>query len=88
MKVIECWVVYEWDGGERQNFAYRVSKEKFTYDEIKSSIGKQDHVKQELIVIFDSILERDENNIQALRRSAWEKLTPLERKVLNLEEPK
>lgn len=88
MKIIECWAVYEWDGGDRHNFAYRLSKDKFTEEQMNEFVGPHGRVRAEIIVVFDSFEERKAYSQQELRRSAWAKLTPLERQALNLEEPK
>lgn len=88
MKVIGCWAVHEWDGGDRHVFAYRISKAAVTEAQIKE---RYPHalVRSEMVVVFESFEEVEADTKAALLRSAWSKLNALERAALCLtEEPK
>lgn len=82
MREIECKDVGLWDGGDRTPHAFYISKD-VSDEELKKKYPHCD-VYPALIVIYDSIEEREENTVQALRKSAAAKLTPLERKACGL----
>ncbi|MPQ56260.1 hypothetical protein [Duganella sp. FT27W] len=86
MKVIQCKVVEEWDGGDRHNFAFRISLD-VSDEEIKSR-DRHCLIRPETLIVFDSLEEKDANSRANLRRSAWAKLSPQERLALGLSEPK
>lgn len=86
MKEIECQEVSLWDGGERHNFGFFISK-----DVPKAHIeARYAHcrVALKLITVFDSLDEVASHEQLKLRQSAWSKLTPAERQALGmLEKP-
>lgn len=86
MKEIECQEVHLWDGGDRHNFGFFISKAV-----PKAEIEKRyphSHVSTTLIKVFDSLQEVSDNDQRKLRQSAWAKLTPAERQALGmLEKP-
>lgn len=84
MLVIEVWKVMSWDGGDRHNFAFYVDRKVGSKDEMQAQIGKHDTVYADNLVVFDSIDEAHENSIRKARINAWHKLTPVERRALNL----
>lgn len=85
MQVIECNSVHLWDGGELQKFAFYINK-----DVPKAEIeAKHPHclVKAEVLVICSSLDDYAELEQHKLLISAWNKLSPLERKALDLKDP-
>lgn len=82
MKVIECWAVYEWDGGERHNFEFHLA----TKEEAEKYKAKHKHddVVPVVLTIFDSVEESEAHSHKALRKQAIAKLTPLERQALGI----
>lgn len=87
MKVFDVKAVHGWDGGDRRNFSFYIDAS-VSDEEIKRACQLCQVVRTPL-VILDSLEEREELKSANLRRSAWAKLTPLERKALGMtEEPK
>jgi hypothetical protein len=85
MKTIECKRVDLWDGGERHNFGYRVNIG--VPDGLIELRDPHCNITKEVITVFDSLAEVDDNSVAKLRKSAWNKLTPQERQALNMKEP-
>lgn len=84
---ITCKRVDLWDGGERHNFGFYI-EEGVPEGDIKNTYPHCT-IRTEVITIFETLDEVKENSIAKLRRSAWLKLSPQERKALNMiEEPK
>jgi hypothetical protein len=84
MKQIECWQVDLWDGGDRVNFGFYLDLS------VKKEDIEKAHphcmVTRKLIVIYDSLQEREENTPRAVRRRIWDKLDAQERIELGLRE--
>lgn len=88
MKLISAWDVQEWDGGDRHNHKYFILQSAVTEEELRKRHGQHALFSKADLVVFESFEEVDANSRAALMRSAWGKLTPMERKALGLEEPK
>lgn len=86
MNTIECKRVEDWDGGDRHNFAFYISKDVPDADIKKDNTHRI--IRREVITVFDSMEEVAENTVAKLRKSAWHKLSPQERAALGLTEPK
>jgi len=86
MQTIECKRVDLWDGGDRHNFGFRIAVD--VPDELIKRKVPHCMITKEVITVFNSMEEVAENSVQNLRKSAWAKLSPQERKALNLQEPK
>lgn len=87
MMAIECRQVSLWDGGERHNFGFYITKD--TADEEIRRTYPRCLITTKVITVFDTLQEVKANNNLELRKSAWRKLTPIERAALNMiEEPK
>lgn len=86
MITIECKAVDQWDGGDRHNFAFYISKD-VPNTELKTW-DKHCNVRPVTITVFDSLQEVADNSVAKLRKSAWAKLSPQERQALGLQEPK
>jgi hypothetical protein len=85
MKQIECKRVELWDGGDRHNFGFYIAST--VPDDL---IGKKHNgclIRPEVLTVFDDLEEVAANDAKNLRLSAWNKLTPLERKALGLTAP-
>lgn len=86
MKTLECKRVDLWDGGDRHNFGFYVSREVSNEDIVKAY--PHCNVSPQVLTVFDSLAEVEANSVRELRKSAWYKLSPQERVVLNMmEEP-
>lgn len=79
-KIIECWEVQRWDGGERHNHHCYVETE-ITAKEIA---GVHDIVIRREFIIHETKTAYDEWHNGKLKEKALAKLTPEERKVLGL----
>lgn len=82
MKTLEVIRVEDWDGGERHNFVCYVDA-----DVAEQGLKKRwPHglFTRQVITVFDSIEEVDQNTNLKLRQSAWDKLSPQERQALNM----
>ena len=82
MKIIKCWDIQVWDGGDRHNHKYYVTT-KEAADEWKAK-NKFDEVYEKEFVILDSWDELEAYKNGELRKRALAKLTDAERKVLGL----
>lgn len=82
MKIIKCWDIQVWDGGERHNHKYYVAT-KEAADGWKTK-HKYDIINEREIVILDDLIELEEYENGELRKRALAKLTEQERKVLGL----
>lgn len=84
MQVIEVKRIDTWDGGERHNFHAYVSNT-IPDDEInKQKQYRNCHITPMLLTVFDSLEEIEQNSKANLRKSAYAKLTPLEREAIDL----
>ncbi len=83
MKVIECFEIQRWDGGDRHNHAFYLSSE----EEKNAYLAKNPHdiVLKRTFVIFDSLAEVADNQTEKVRERALAKLTPLEKKALGFD---
>ena len=84
MKIIVAWQIWEWDGGERQNPTDKFLATEELAVEYKKA-RPSDYASHKVLVIVDSMAELKEVEHAVVRKAALAKLTPLERKVLNLE---
>ena len=82
MQVIEVKRIDAWDGGDRHNFKAYVANT-VPDNEIEKKY-RSCHVTQEVLTVFDTLEEIEANSVANLRKSAWEKLTPMERKAIGL----
>ncbi len=80
MKVVECWEVLSWDGGERHNHKYFLLSE--AEAETYKVANKHDIVSKRVFTFFDSIAEAEDNTMQKIRERALAKLSAVERKSL------
>ena len=82
MKVIECWIVEQWDGGEFHIPKFYLA----TKDEANKYKDKHmhDNVRPVVLTIYDSVEESEANDTRTLRRNAIAKLSPLERQALGI----
>lgn len=82
MKVIECYSIEVWDGGDRHNHKFYLAskeeaekyKENNTYDNI---------VRREFI-IFDTLDEAIDNDLRVVRERVISRLSPIERKAMGV----
>lgn len=82
MKIIKCWDIQIWDGGDRFHHKYYVAtKEAAAAWKVKH---KYDEVLEREFVILDSLDELTEYESGELRKQALAKLTEAEKKVLGL----
>lgn len=87
MQQIECKEVSLWDGGDRHNFGFYISKNVPNADIEKTN--PHCSIRTVLLKVFDTLAEQQSFKTMALRKQAWAKLTPAEREALGmLEEPK
>ena len=82
MKIIKCWDIQVWDGGERHTHLYYVAT-KEAADAWKAK-NKFDEIYELEFVILDDLTELEEYKNGELRKRALAKLTEQERKVLGL----
>jgi hypothetical protein len=82
MKVIKCWDIQVWDGGDRHNHKYYVAT-KEAADEWKAK-NKFDEIYEKELVILDSWDELQAYKDGELRKRALAKLTDAEKVVLGL----
>jgi hypothetical protein len=82
MKVIKCWDIQVWDGGDRHNHKYYVAT-KEAADEWKAK-NKFDEIYEKEFVILDNWDELQAYKDGELRKRALAKLTDAEKVVLGL----
>jgi nucleoside-triphosphatase THEP1 len=82
MKVIKCWDIQVWDGGDRHNHKYYVAT-KEAADEWMAK-NKYDAVYEKEFVILDDLGEIEAFKNGELRKRALAKLTDAEKVVLGL----
>lgn len=82
MKIIKCWDIQVWDGGDRHNHRYYVAT-KEAADEWMAK-HKYDMVYEHEMVILDSWDELQDYKNGELRKRALAKLTAEEKVVLGL----
>lgn len=80
--ILEVWAIHEWDGGERTNFSF------YTNNESLAKTWKEQHpndfVAPQVLVIFETLAQRDAHRTLFLRQRAWDKLDPVERQALGM----
>lgn len=82
MKIIRCWDIQVWDGGDRHNHKYYVAT-KQAADAWKAN-NKFDEIYEKEFVILDGLEELKDYESGQLRKQALAKLTETEKKVLGL----
>ena len=79
---MEVWEAFQWDGGSQQN-----SVGLFTnMNDATSVAGKQGRTSRKVLVVFESVLDYQEDTITKLREKALAKLTLAERAALGIRE--
>lgn len=82
MKIIKCWDIQGWDGGDRHNHRYYVAT-KEAAEQWKEK-NKFDEIYECEMVILDDLPEVEAFKNGELRKRALAKLTEEERIVLGL----
>jgi hypothetical protein len=82
MKIIKCWDIQVWDGGDRHNHKYYVATKEAA--EWWKAENKYDEIYEKEFVILDSWDELQEYQNGELRKRALAKLTEEERVILGL----
>ena len=82
MKIINCWDIEVWDGGDRHNHKYYVAT-KEAADEWKAN-HKHDLIYEKQIVILDSYAELMDYKNGEARKRALAKLTEEDKIALGL----
>ena len=82
MKIIKCWDIQVWDGGDRHNHKYYVATKEAADEWMKNN--KYDMIYEHEFVIIDSWDELQDYKNGELRKRALAKLTEEERIVLGL----
>lgn len=83
MKIINCWEILVWDGGDRHNHKYYVATEEAAKQ--WKAEHTYDHIQSREFVILDDLGELADYEQMTLRKSGLAKLSPAERKALGLE---
>ena len=82
MKVIKCWDILVWDGGERHNHKYYVATKEAADEWIAKN--KHDLAYEKEFVILDSYAELMDYRSGEARKRALAKLTEEDKIVLGL----
>lgn len=82
MKIIKCWDIQVWDGGDRHNHKYYVATKEAADAWMEKN--KYDMIYEKEMVILDNWDELEEYKNGELRKRALSKLTAEERIVLGL----
>lgn len=82
MQVMEVKRIDAWDGGDRHDFKAYVSNT-IPDAEIQKRY-RSCQIIPEILTVFDTLDEIEENSVANLRKSAYAKLTPMERKAIGL----
>ena len=82
MKIIKCWDIQVWDGGERHNHRYYVATKEAADEWMLNN--KYDMIYEKEMVILDSWDELQAYKDGELRKQALAKLTDAEKVVLGL----
>ena len=82
MKIIKCWDIQVWDGGDRHNHKYYVATKEAA--DAWMAKNKYDTVWEKEFIILDSWDELQDYQDGELRKRALAKLTAEERVVLGL----
>lgn len=79
---MEVWEAFQWDGGSHQNSVGLFTSSK----DAESVAGKSGRTSRKVLVVFESVLDYQENTITELRKRALAKLTLAERAALGIRE--
>lgn len=79
---MEVWEAFQWDGGNQQNSVGLFTDAK----DAESVAGKRGRISRKVLVVFESVLDYQENIITELRKKALAKLTLAERDALGIRE--
>lgn len=82
MKIIKCWDIQVWDGGDRHNHKYYVATKEAA--DAWMAKNKYDTIWEKEFIILDSWDELQDYQDGELRKRALAKLTAEERVVLGL----
>jgi hypothetical protein len=82
MKIIKCWDIQVWDGGDRHNHKYYVATKEAADAWIAKN--KYDMIYEKEMIILDDLPEVEAYRNGELRKRALAKLTEEERIVLGL----
>lgn len=82
MKMVNCWDIHQWYGGDFYNHKFYVSNEHIAEDWVK--IYQYDKFYSKELIIFESIQEIKDYLNGELRKSALAKLTPEEKMALGI----
>lgn len=82
MKIIKCWDIQVWDGGDRHNHKYYVATKEAADAWVANN--KYDMVYEHEIVILDDLAEVEAYKNGELRKRALAKLTEEDKIVLGL----
>lgn len=82
MKIIKCWDIQVWDGGDRHNHKYYVATKVAAEEWVAKN--KYDTFYEKEMVILDDLTEVEAYKNGELRKRALAKLTEEERIVLGL----
>ena len=82
MKIVKCWDIQSWDGGDRHNHKFYVASksEKDAY----LKVNTYDIAIEREFVIFDTLSEQASFKNGQIRKEALAKLTDIERKCLGV----
>ena len=79
---MEIWEAFQWDGGSQQISAGLFTSSK----DAESVVGKSGRISRKVLVVFESVLDYQENTVTELRKKALAKLTLAERAALGIRE--
>lgn len=79
---MEVWEAFQWDGGSHQISAGLFASSK----DAESVAGKSGRISRKVLVVFESVLDYQENTVTELRKKALAKLTLAERVALGIRE--
>lgn len=79
---MEVWEAFQWDGGSQQNSVGLFADAK----DAEGVAGKRGRVSRKVLVVFESVLDYQENTITELRKKALAKLTLAEQAALGIRE--
>ena len=81
MKIVECWEVRSWVGGDVHIHKFYLLSE--AEAQAYKAVNKNDSVsKKQIFTFFDTVAEAEEHSMQKARERALAKLSALERKAL------
>lgn len=79
---MEVWEAFQWDGGSQQNSVGLFAQAR----DAESVAGKHGRVGRKVLMVFESVLDYQENSVIELRKKALAKLTLAERAALGIRE--